>query len=306
MPHEIIVQRTQRYDYDHALRAVGARLVEVGFPDLTFAYELERAISPRTAAVAFYPTPSRPALPLEEVVAIAHRRDVPVIVDAALELPPTASLRTFVAAGADLVAFSGGKAIRGPQASGFLCGRADLIQAVAFNHQDMDVRPATWSHRELIAAGVLPGPPHHGIGRTMKVGKEEIVGLIVALQRFVARDEAQELARWRAKLAHVEAAVDGLAGVRVERIDPAAHPVAVPTTLLHLDEQRLEMTAYDALNRLQAGNPGVFLNEERAWQGVLGVNPIALRDGDERIVAERLVAVLTKAGTLAAAASGRR
>ncbi len=306
MPHEIIVQRTQRYDYDHALRSVGARLVEVGFPDLTFPYELERAITPLTAAIAYYPTRSRPALPLEEVVTIAHRYEVPVIVDAAVELPPTANLRAFIAAGADLVAFSGGKAIRGPQASGFLCGRADLIRAVAFNHQDMDVRPETWRYRDLIASGVVPGPPHHGIGRAMKVGKEEIVGLIVALQRFVQRDEAAELAGWRAKIQHVATALRGLPGVTVEIVDPATHQAAVPTALIALDERLLGLSAYDVLNRLQEGDPGVFLSEERAWQGVLGVNPIVLRDGDESIVADRLVAVLTEARAPATAAPERR
>jgi L-seryl-tRNA(Ser) seleniumtransferase len=288
MPHEIIVQRTQRYDYDHALRSVGARLVEVGFPDLTFPYEVEAAITPLTAAIAFYPTPSRPCLPLEEVVAIAHRHHIPVIVDAAMELPPTDSLRSHIAAGADLVAFSGGKAIRGPQASGFLAGRAELIAAVALNHQDMDVRPATWGQRALIASGDIMGPPHHGVGRAMKVGKEEIVGLIVALQRFVQRNEAAEVAGWRAKIQHIATAVDGLPGVQLESSDPAHDAVAVPTLALRLDEACLGCTAYDVLNDLSAGEGGVFLNEERAWQGVLVVNPMALRDGDERAVADRL------------------
>lgn len=292
MPHEIIFQRTQRYDYDHCLRAVGARLVEVGFPDLTFPYEIEQAITPLTAAVAYYPTPSRPALPLADVVAIAHRHQIPVIVDAAMELPPTAGLRSFIAAGADLVAYSGGKAIRGPQASGFLCGRADLIRAVALNHQDMDVRPASWGQRALIDSGAIVGPPHHGIGRTMKVGKEEIAGMLVALQRFVQRDEAAELAGWRAKIQHIAAAMDGVRGVSIEVVDPATHDVAVPTAQIRLNEALLGRTAYDVLNELSAGESGVFLNEERAWQGVLGVNPIALREGDERIVADRLQRVL--------------
>jgi D-glucosaminate-6-phosphate ammonia-lyase len=297
MPHEIIVQRTQRYDYDHALRGVGARLVEVGFPDLTFAYELERAIGPRTAAVAYYPTPGRPGLRFRDVVEIAHRHSIPVIVDAALELPPTENLRSFIAAGADLVAYSGGKVIRGPQASGFLCGRADLIQAVSLNHQDMDVRPETWNSRDLMDSGAVEGPPHHGIGRVMKVGKEEIVGLIVALERFVTRDEAAELAAWRNKLKHIETAVADLRGVRVRRVDPDTDPVAVPTLQLELDEHGLELSAYDVLNRLQDGDPSVFLNEEHAWRGTLVINPIALRDGDECIVASRLVEVLTGART---------
>ncbi len=304
-PHEIIVQRAQRYDYDHAFRSVGARLVEVGFPDLTFAYEIESAITPLTAAIAFYPTPSRPCLPLDEVVDIAHRHHLPVIVDAAMELPPTASLRRYTAAGADLVAFSGGKAIRGPQASGFLAGRADLIRAVALNHQDMDVRPSTWGQRGLIASGEIVGPPHHGIGRAMKVGKEEIVGLIVALQRFVERDEAAEVVAWRAKLQYIASALDNVAGVHVDVADPATHDVAVPTVSIRLDETFLGRSAYDVLNELSAGDGGVFLNEERAWQGVLGVNPIALRDGDECAVANRLRAVLGAASAPVDSTSGR-
>lgn len=301
MPHQIIVQRTQRYDYDHALRSVGARLVEVGFPDLTFAYEIEQAITPLTAAVAYYPTPSRPALSLSEVVAIAHAHHVPVIVDAAMELPPTANLRAFIAAGADLVAFSGGKVIRGPQASGFLCGRADLMRAVALNHQDMDVRPATWGLRSLMDSGAIVGPPHHGIGRAMKVGKEEIVGLIVALQRFVARDEAAERAAWQAKIEHVAHTLADVPGVLVDVVE-----AAVPSAWIRLDERYLGRTAYDVLNELAAGEARVFLNEERAWQGMLGVNPIALRDGDERLVADRLHAVLGAVRPLVVAANAGR
>jgi D-glucosaminate-6-phosphate ammonia-lyase len=305
MPHEIIVQRTQRYDYDHALRSVGARLVEVGFPDLTFSYEIEAAMTSLTAAVAFYPTPSRPALPLTDVVAIAHRHNIPVIVDAAMELPPTTNLRSYITAGADLVAFSGGKAIRGPQASGFLAGRADLIRAVALNHQDMDVRPATWGQRELISSGAVVGPPHHGIGRALKVGKEEIAGLVVALQRFIERDEAAELAGWRAKIHHIATALEGVVGVQVVISDPSTHAVAVPTATLRLDEAYLGRTAYQVLNELSAGDEGVFLNEEHAWQGMLGVNPIALRDGDERIVADRLQVVLGAGSALANSHRGR-
>jgi len=126
----------------------------------------------------------------------------------------------------------------------------------------------------------------------MKVGKEELVGFIVALQRYVERDEAAELAGWRAKLDHVAAAISELPGVQVCRIDPATHRVAVPTIQLDLDQDALQMTAYEVLNRLQDGDPAVFLNEEHAWRGTLTVNPMALRDGDERVLAERLKAVL--------------
>src|SRR6185437_6671409 len=128
------------------------------------------------------------SVPLEGVVEIAHRHGLPVIVDAAGGVPPVENLRRFVAAGADLVAFSGGKAIGGPQASGILVGRADLIASVALQHQDMDVYPATWNRRGLIADQSVAGIPHQGFGRSMKVGREEIVGLVTALRIFAAGD----------------------------------------------------------------------------------------------------------------------
>ena len=114
-----------------------------------------------------------------------------------------------VGAGADLVAFSGGKTIRGPQASGFLAGRADLLVSVGLQQQDMDVLPATWARRSLVETGVLPRPPRHGIGRSMKTGKEEIAGLLVALDRYAARDEVAEGARWAAITEHLAAGLRG-------------------------------------------------------------------------------------------------
>src|SRR5262249_31276517 len=137
-PHEFVVAREHRNGYDHAVRAAGARFVEVGFHEIVAgsgvrraeAWEYEAAFGPRTAGVLYvYAPQSRP--PLEEVVAVAHAHNLPVLVDAAGELPPRANLRKFIAAGADLVAFSGGKALRGPQASGILCGRRDLVGSAA-------------------------------------------------------------------------------------------------------------------------------------------------------------------------------
>ena len=147
---EIVIQRPHLTAYTHALRLAGARLVEVGylgFPGqgITWPWQVEAAITARTAALAYSAGRAPGAVPLEEVVAIAHRHGLPVIVDAAGALPPAENLRRFVAAGADLVAYSGGKAIGGPQASGLLVGRAELIESVALQHQDMDVYPATWT-----------------------------------------------------------------------------------------------------------------------------------------------------------------
>lgn len=292
MKHEILIHRTHRYDYDHAYRSVGATLVEFGFPDAVHPYALESAIGERTAAVAYYPTPSRVALPLPVVVEIAHRYDLAVIVDAALEVPPIANLRTFIEQGADLVVFSGGKAFRGPQASGFVCGRADLIRAIGFHHQDMDVHPETWTYRDMIEEGQITGPPHHGIGRQMKVGKEEIIGLLVALRRYFAQDRDKEHADWTWRCTAIAENLQGLPGVEVEIVDGFSRAGAVPSVLISLDEASLGKTAFDVLRALQDGEPRIFLNEERAWKGQIGISPMELGDEDLPVIATRIRSLL--------------
>ena len=198
MKNEVIMARSHRNFYDHAVRSVGIELVEVGIADRfsgagirdAEGWEIEAAISERTAAIVYVAyAHTQPSL--EEVVAAARKGGVPVIVDAAGQLPPASNLQRFIAAGADLVAFSGGKAIGGPQASGILCGRRDLIAAAALQHQDLDVMPELWDPpASLIDKSQLPGAPQHGIGRPCKVGKEEIAGLVKALRLFVAEDPA--------------------------------------------------------------------------------------------------------------------
>lgn len=292
MRNEIIIHRAHRYDYDHALRSVGATLVDIGFPDAIFPYELERAITERTAAIAYFPTPNRPALPLPVVVEIAHRSGIPVIVDAALEVPPVANFRTFTEMGAELVVFSGGKAIQGPQASGFIAGRADLIRSIGFQNQDMDVHPETWTYRGLIDSGEITGAPHHGIGRQMKVGKEEIVGLLVALQRYLRRDHAADHAAWKCRMNALRDGLSGISGVTVEVVGAFSKAGAVPCAVIRIDEDATGISAYRVLEALQEGEPRIFLNEERAWQGIIGANPMCLRDADIPQIASRFQKVI--------------
>src|SRR5437588_527827 len=216
-PHEFVVAREQRNGYDHAVRAAGARLVEVGFNEVvagagvrrTEAWEYEAAFGPPTAGVLYVLDPqSRP--PLAEVVERAHRRGLPVLVDAAGELPPRANLRDVVAAGADLVAFSGGKAIRGPQATGILCGRRDLIGAAAVQMLDMDDHPELWDPpADLIDKSRLAGLPRHGIGRGFKVSKEQIVALLTALRLFAAGAYDDLVAAYRPRLERIAAGLRG-------------------------------------------------------------------------------------------------
>jgi D-glucosaminate-6-phosphate ammonia-lyase len=195
---EIIVQRPHRNAYDRAFRTAGARIVEVGYPltegvGLTYEWQLEAAFSERTVAVAHLALADGEGVPLGRVCELASQRGLPVIVDAAAELPPAENLRRFGEQGAALVTFSGGKALRGPQGSGILAGRSELIESVRLQSLDMDVDVAAWIAREGSE------PPHNGLGRSMKVGKEEIVGAVVALQGFQQRDheaEAREQRSW--------------------------------------------------------------------------------------------------------------
>ena len=190
---EIIVQRGHRNAYDRAFRTAGARIVEVGYPwiegvGLTYEWQLEAAFSERTVAVGHLALADADGVPLRRVCELAAAHGVPVIVDAAAELPPSSNLRRFVDEGAALVAFSGGKAIRGPQGSGVLAGRRELIESVRLQTLDMDVDVESWIEREATE------PPHHGLGRSMKVGKEQIAGLVVALREFAGRDHEAEAA----------------------------------------------------------------------------------------------------------------
>lgn len=296
--NEIVIQRPHLTAYTHALRLAGAQLVEVGylgFPGqgITWPWQIEAAITERTAAIAWSFGGAPGVVPLEGVVAIAHRHGLPVIVDAAAALPPAENLRALIAAGADLVAFSGGKAIGGPQASGILVGRADLIESVALQHQDMDVYPETWTWRaRYIESGVLPGPPHHGIGRPMKVGKEEIAGLIVALRRFLARDHAAERAAQERRLATILDAVRGIPGVRAAQIGEEDAPRAYPTGVIRIDEKIVERPVSAIVNALIEGDPPIAVSQNLLHEQALCIVTALLKPGEEAIVAERLRAVL--------------
>jgi len=244
MRNEVIMPRSHRNFYDHAIRAVGVRLVEVGIADRysgagvrdTEAWEIADAITDCTAAVGYVANArARPSLP--EVVAVAHARGVPVIVDAAGQLPPQANLKRFISEGADLVCFSGGKALRGPQSSGILCGKRDLIAAAALQHLDQDVYFELWHPPpSLIDKSRLPGAPQHGLGRPCKVGKEEIVGLLTALELFVAEDPGKRRQRWLKLMEELATAGSGLRHAVLEVVADRKRP-EIPTVHLRLDGQ---------------------------------------------------------------------
>lgn len=299
MKNEVIMSRSQRNFYDHAIRSVGVKLVEVGIADRysgagvrdTEAWEIADAITDRTAAVCYVAHP-RSLPPLEEVVEVAHAHGVPVIVDAAGQLPPRSNLQAFISQGADLVAFSGGKAIGGPQSSGILCGRRDLIMCVALQHLDMDVLKPQWDPPvSLIDKSVLPGAPHHGIGRPCKVGKEQIVGLLTALEHFAGEHLEARTAAWRDRIDELVAATGAIPGGRFT-IDTDSRPSEVPMAVLKLDESVAAKTALDVVLELQGGDPPIQANTGRVSEGIVLFGPVCLKAGEPERVARRLREIL--------------
>ncbi|MGH9470522.1 MAG: aminotransferase class V-fold PLP-dependent enzyme [Terriglobia bacterium] len=294
MKNEFVVHRTHRNDYDHALRAAGAKFVETGYSYFTFSREVEEAVTERTCGFFYQAGAGEGSLSLNEFVSIAHRHGLPVIVDAAAQLPPPANLRAFIAEGADLVAFSGGKHLHGPQATGILCGTSDLILSASLQHQDMDVFPETWPRRRLIAEGIIAGPPHHGIGRGFKVGKEEIAGLIAALQLYAQRDFEAERRQWRTDMKCVVDSVRGLRGVSAEVVCPQSDGREIPRAVINVDPAVAGLDANAVINALQAGEPPICVFEKLARSGAVVIMPEALRPGEAEIIGRRLGEILQK------------
>lgn len=279
---EIIIQRGHRNAYDRAFRTAGARIVEVGYPliegvGLTYEWQIEAAISERTVAIAHLALADSEGVTLRRVTEIAARHDLPVIVDAAAELPPSSNLRRFIEEGAALVAFSGGKAIRGPQGSGILAGRRDLIESVRLQTLDMDIDISAWIAREGSE------PPHHGLGRSMKTGKEQIVGVVAALQEFVARDhddEAAEHGRWLESL---------LSSVSRWSARVADDVHFYPRLVILVGREN----ARGAAERMAAHQPPIVVPHAPLARGELVIAPEGIAHEDRLHVEEALAALVT-------------
>lgn len=293
-PDEIIIAREQRSGYDHAIRAAGARLVEVGFNEVTSnagvrraeLWEFEAAITPQTAGIAYVHGPvSCPKL--NDVVEMAHRHGLPVIVDAAGELPPRENLKRIPATEADLVAFSGGKAIRGPQATGILCGRQDLISSAALQMLDMDDHLELWDPpTDFIDRSKLAGIPRHGIGRALKVSKEEIIALLTALELFSTGAYDDDPPRLYSYLESIQI---GLQNAHAEcRIVTPSSRDRWAILEIAVDEQALGRTAFDVCKGLREGTPSVYVGHGNLAEGTLVVNPLCLNEESTDKLTRRL------------------
>jgi D-glucosaminate-6-phosphate ammonia-lyase len=268
MPNEAIMHRAHRNGYDHGVRAAGARIVDIGYGGSTLPYQLRAAITERTALVVYLMSPwaSQGALSLEKTCEIAHEANIPVLVDAAAMLPPTNSLRRFIAEGADLVTFSGGKGLMGPQSSGILAGRVDLIRAARMN-----------------------GNPNHSIGRAAKAAKEDIVGLIVALENYVQRDHDADTAMWRAQAEWMLSRLNDFRDVTSSYVhDGREHPV--PRVELVFGPES-GINAHELVLALEEHDPRVFLFEPTgpsARPNSIVINTQTMQAGEEQLVVEAL------------------
>lgn len=292
---EILVPRTHRTGYDHAFRAAGATLVDVGTNDPHLGtgsrsvepWEIAESITKNTAAVAYlqkeYTDP-----PLPEVTDIAHAHDIPVIVDAAAEVPPVSNFSRFIDEGADLVAFSGGKAVRGPQTTGILAGRADLIESVALQQLDMHAADPVWDPpAELIDVDRFDGVPRQGVGRSLKVGKEELAGLITALDLFVEEDHAALGEEWldRATLIAEELAPESALSTRTTEADKMS---IAPEVVVTLDEEGAGLTTTDLVLSLRREEPRVFVGADSLADDAFTINPMCLTDEEATYVVDRI------------------
>lgn len=277
-PSTILLQESHLNPY--------ARMFELSGGSLKFipGEELESELSAGTvAAVGYVHERSEFGLDIAEVVRLAHRYDVSVIVDAANSLPPISNLRGYVDAGADLVAVSGGKALHGPQATGFVCGSSELVRLVSRLQLDYG--------SPVGQAGLL----RHGLGRPMKVAKEEIIGLLTAIERFRARDHDEDYLRWSRLMQGLASELDSIDGVVVEYRAKLPNGRPVPCVVLKMDDPNGRFGAKDLLTALEEGERRVALNDSLLDVNALIVNPANLSDEEVQVVYDRIKEELCRA-----------
>ena len=259
MKSEVIIQKSHRNGFDHQLRATGVKLVEVESRE-----DVKRAINSQTAMMHFSNFANAAGqIKVDEWVKLAHENQIPAFNDAAADTPPVSHLWDYANMGYDLIAFSGGKAIRGPQCAGLLIGK-----------------------KELIANALLNNSPHEDtLGRGMKVGKEEIIGMVKALECYLNEDHAALDKEWWRRLDAVSAEVARVPGVATSFNVPdvANH---VPHMRIFWDPRKISLSPHDAASALRNGKPSIVLGSS---EGGLGMNSFMLKPGEEKIIAAQLV-----------------
>lgn len=288
MKNRVIMAAAHRNHYDHAVETAGGHIVEVGEADRCLPAQMAEAITDETAAILY--VAGQPGhLALADVTTLAERHGVPVVVDGAGQLSDPRNLRAYIADGADLVVFSGGKYVRGPQASGFVCGRRALISSIAWQHLDMDAVPEVWTApKELVDASQMAFMPRQGVGRGYKAGKEEIVGLITALRLYVERDHEAEWQRCRSQLETIVRSLADVPHLSAEIIEPSETGRAIPLARIRIDREALGMTGHEFIWALKTGDPPIHPGERELDQDAVIIHPFSLQPGDEESIIQRV------------------
>ena len=263
---EVIIQKSHRNPFDHQIRGTGVKLIEIETRE-----ELRKAVNPRTAAMHFTNFANfQGQIKVDEWVKIAKEVQQPTLIDAAADTPPVSHLWDYANMGYDLITFSGGKAIRGPQCAGILIGRQDLVKYALLNNS----------------------PYEDTLGRLAKVGKEEIVGMVKALELYLEEDQEALTQEWWNRLDVVSKAVTQVPGITVERYVPAVAN-HVPHIQIRLDPSRIKATSRQITEQLRAGVPSIALSRgEGGGEYAIAMNSFMLKPGEDKIIAEQLARTL--------------
>jgi L-seryl-tRNA(Ser) seleniumtransferase len=266
MKNEVLVQRTHRVGYDHAIRNAGVRMIEVGTRS-----DLEKAINDRTAMMFFLNSADpQGKIHHEEFVEIGKSHSIPTLIDAAADVPPVDNLWRFTKLGFDLVGFSGGKGLRGPQSAGLLLGRKDLIEAAKLNDS----------------------PNSDSLCRTNKVNKEEIIGMLVALEIYLKQDHAAIWKDWESRCQHIADAVKEFPDVKTQVYVPLIAN-AVPHLRVRWDSAKRKLSGPQMVQKLRDGTPSIEVGPNSRNPIQIGV--WMMEPGDDAKVGERLRAIFAGA-----------
>ena len=265
MKSEVIIQKSHRNPFDHQLRSTGIKLIEIESQE-----DLRKAVNPKTAMMHFTNFANEAGqIKVDEWARLSKEYKLPCFIDAAADTPPVSHLWDYTVMGYDLAAFSGGKAIRGPQCAGLLIGRKDFV-----------------------AYALLNNSPHEDtLGRSQKGGKEEIVGMIKALESYLSEDHEALNKEWQRRLEVVSSAVTKVPGVSASYFVPdiANH---VPHLEITWDPRRISITPHDVSSALRNSKPSIVLPEGEDGRKGLTMNSFMLQPGEEKIIAGKLVELL--------------
>ena len=277
LKNEVIIQKGHRYGYDHSISICGVKFVEVETLD-----QYEQAFTPRTVMCHFFNAAEQGQIGREQWIEVAHRHGVPCFNDAAADVPPISNLWNYTQMGFDLVTFSGGKGLRGPQSAGLLLGRKDLIEA------------ASWSN----------SPHDETVGRGMKVAKEQIIGMVAAVDWYLSQTDEGMQAEFRHRAERIAAALKDIPTVTHEIVVPPLAN-AVPHLVIRYDQTRLRKTPLEVAQALREGTPSIELNPSTGRRGgsaglpntenAILVGVWMLQPGEDLLVARHLRDVLLKA-----------